>query len=179
MSLPAEAEAGSFITVDWTGPQGRGDFIDIVTPDHSKLMHSPVGYKWANRGSPVELRAPTAVGDYIVRYIANTVAGRELQVSKPITITAASATFQAPESVVAGQEFELAWEGPNRGGDLVSIVDLGETNPKKHHSYKWARKGEAKMKAPEKPGSYELLYVLHGSGPRLILTRKKLQVTAP
>ncbi len=161
-----------------SGPNGNGDFIDLVKAGHTKTTGF-LSYAYIKSGKTVEVRVPVNAGKYIVRYIAATSVGRAILATAPVTVTNAVASIEAPASVTATEEFELSWTGPNHKNDYVSIAKKGEKDPHKYVSYKWAKSGNAVMKAPKKPGDYELRYVLQGPQKRKILTRKSIKVTAP
>ncbi|MFY0622494.1 MAG: hypothetical protein JXQ89_12420, partial [Pelagimonas sp.] len=65
LTAPASGKADSHVTVDWTGPGNRGDFISI---------HEVGGDVWGQNneslrdGSSVELRLPETPGAYEIRY---------------------------------------------------------------------------------------------------------------
>ena len=97
-----------------------------------------------------------------------------------ITVTEASAKLTVPMSTASGEHMAISWTGPNRANDYVAIVKPGEKSTHRHIRYRWATKsGKTKIKAPEEPGSYEVIYVLQGSDERRILAREKFVVKAP
>ena len=68
--------------------------------------------------------------------------------------------MSAPATVAAGSTFEVKWTGPNNERDYVTI---GETTPggRLYLDYKYSREGSpVKLSAPEKPGNYEVRYIL-------------------
>jgi hypothetical protein len=62
----ASAVAGTTFTVDWTGPNNRRDFINLVP----KGAAEGVSGSWAytSDGSPAKMRAPLVAGEYELRY---------------------------------------------------------------------------------------------------------------
>src|SRR6185436_4546937 len=68
----------------------------------------------------------------------------------------------------AGAEFEVTWTGPNNPRDYITIGDANT----KYMSYKYTSEGSPlKITAPEKPGEYEVRYML-GKGDTIIATQK-------
>ena len=68
LSAPARVEAGAAITVEWTGPANRGDFISLARPDQTGGRYET--YDWAKPGgAPVTLTSPEEPGTYELRYI--------------------------------------------------------------------------------------------------------------
>ena len=68
--------------------------------------------------------------------------------------------MSAPATVAAGATFEVKWTGPNNERDYIAI---GETAPggRLYLDYKYSRDGSpVKLAAPEKPGAYEVRYIL-------------------
>lgn len=71
LEAPDSVAAGTTFDVEWTGPNGPGDYITIVeagAPDGSYLS-----YVYTAQGSPATLTAPDASGDYEVRYVTDRV----------------------------------------------------------------------------------------------------------
>lgn len=67
VSGPSSAAHGANFSVTWTGPDATGDFITIVAlgaPENSYLS-----YAYTQYGNPATLTAPTAPGQYELRYV--------------------------------------------------------------------------------------------------------------
>ncbi len=81
---PREAKAGSSIQVQWSGPNGRGDYITIVKKG------APVGtyltYFYTANGNPGTLRLPTEPGEYELRYSTEAASPNPTLASEPITL---------------------------------------------------------------------------------------------
>ncbi|MCW5772781.1 MAG: hypothetical protein KIT16_14145 [Rhodospirillaceae bacterium] len=116
-------------------------------------------------GSPLKLRVPVEPGRYEIRYVNerdHKVLGR-----RSLTVVLATATLVAPAAVKAKSEFEVTWTGPNGPSDYVTIVPVG-AEPGVYTNYFYTRDGSTgRLTAPEKPGRYELRYVIE-AGPRVI-----------
>lgn len=175
---PAPVEVGARILIEWQGPDGRGDYIDLTTVGDTKTR-GQLSYGWTREGKTVKLRAPAVSGKYVVRYIADTASGRAILATAPITVNETDPKLTVPASVAPGSKFNVSWTGPERDGDYLSVAKQGETDPRAHLSYDWANaKGSAMLKAPTEPGSYDVLYVVQGSDNRRILGRRTIKVEA-
>lgn len=70
------------------------------------------------------------------------------------------ATVQAPDTIQITEKFKVTWTGPDRPADFVTIVPTG-AKPGTYLSYAYTSKGSpATLTAPDKPGAYEVRYVL-------------------
>ncbi|MEA2676979.1 MAG: Ca-activated chloride channel [Chloroflexota bacterium] len=67
VSGPASAVHGATFSVSWTGPNATGDYITIV--DAGAAEGSFLSYAYTNYGNPVTLTAPSAPGQYELRYV--------------------------------------------------------------------------------------------------------------
>ena len=116
VSGPQSAPAGSMITVDWTGPNAKDDFIAAVDPETNKW----ITYNYTREGSPLSLQMPPKPGAYEIRYILSD--GRKPLASQPITGTDVTATLSAPDELVAGPTVPVDWTGPDYKGDFISVT---------------------------------------------------------
>jgi len=166
-----EVGAGAAFPITWTGPNAPGDWLTIVAPDADATAYA--SYVDADNPSPAKLHAPLAPGTYELRYVA---AGVKVLTRTPITVTPVMASIEAPESVVAGTQFEIGWQGPNNSGDWLTIV-APDAPVQAYGSYADApNNSPARLTAPSAAGSYELRYV---QGGKLVLMRRAILVTAP
>ena len=82
---PSSVEAGSSLSITWTGPDYEGDMIALARPeDRGFVALQSVA---TVLGSVVELEAPSEAGTYELRYVMGQT-GR-IVVRKPLTVTAA------------------------------------------------------------------------------------------
>jgi len=63
---PAEAIAGSALSVSWTGPNNPHDYVTVIPRGTHEGASGNFAY--TARGNPVSLPAPLAPGDYELRY---------------------------------------------------------------------------------------------------------------
>jgi len=182
ITSPPTAVSGASINVTWTGPGNQGDYIDLV-PRGFTNTSGEITYAYVRQtNGAVSLRAPTAPGDYDVRYVLDmgNNSPRAVKTVAPLTITAATATLQGPATAEAGQALEVQWTGPNGKGDYVDLVKAGVTATSGEITYAYTSAGNpAKIEAPSTAGDYEIRYVLEGPGGRVISAKSPLKVTTP
>ena len=165
LTFPAQIAAGSSLEVTWAGPNAPLDNIQI----------GPVGggyesWTYTERGNPAKLIAPAEPGAYEVRYVFQ---DRETILSQPITVTEAALSMTAPETILGGSSFEVAWEGPDATGDNIQIAPVGGS----YLDWTYTKNGNpAKLTAPVAAGDYELRYVFRDR--ETILTRP-VKITPP
>lgn len=171
VSAPAQVNAGASFPVKWQGPNNPQDFITIVkagSPDREYKQ-----YEYANKGNPVQLRAPDEPGQYEVRYLTGqtyaTVA------STKITVGGVTASVQGPAEAVAGSTFNVSWKGPNNANDYITIVPKGAKEGTSAHYEYTVRGNPAKLLAPLDAGEYELWYATGQS--HATLAKTNIRVT--
>lgn len=64
-------KAGQPFTVDWTGPAGANDYIDVVAPGRPQQVGDEVAYVKTAAGNPAKLTVAEP-GAYDVRYVQDT-----------------------------------------------------------------------------------------------------------
>lgn len=164
------AVAGSSIAVHWTGPDRRGDFVSIAAKDAGDGEYE--SYNYVRVGNPVQVRLPLEPGSYEVRYVL----GKPYRVlaRADIAVTAATATLDAPPTVLAGEEVAVAFTGPPPGSSDYVTVTTPDAPGEKYSAYAYTRSGSpAKLRMPLAPGSYEIRLV---QGGKKVLTRRPIQV---
>ena len=134
------------------------EFVTVVPKGAREGAYDAYVYVPA-AGGDLKLAMPAKPGDYELR-LCEAASPYKTLVAKPITLTGSSATVSAPASVAAGATFEVKWTGPNNERDYIAV---GETTPggRLYLDYKYSRDGSPmKLAAPEKPGNYEVRYIL-------------------
>lgn len=170
LEVPAEVGAGATFQVTWVGPDTEGDYVTIVEAGAPEGEYG--AYSYTRRGSPAELRAPDIAGEYEVRYVTGQ--SEKVLAREAITVETVTASFEAPAEVTAGESFQVSWEGPDNGGDYITVVPVGAPDDE-YGDYAYTSRGSpAELTAPETPGSYELRYITGQAG--LVLTRRSLSV---
>ncbi|NYT65018.1 VWA domain-containing protein [Alcaligenaceae bacterium] len=184
ISIPDSAEAGSLLSVFWTGPAGQHDYIDLVPADQKSLGNG-LSYFYPAKsedGETGELKGPTKPGQYLVRYVLRGGGDPRMIASTPLTVTAVEASLMAPDNVSAGSVVTVSWTGPARKDDYIDLVPADQKKLGNGLSYFYPAKSDdgatGEVKAPKKPGQYLLRYVLRSAGPAQLLSSRPLTVIA-
>ncbi len=159
VTAPSTAAAGSKIKITWQGPNNPLDFVTIVKAGAPDKTYA--AYEYSSKGSPVEMRAPDAAGEYEVRYLT----GQTYATlgSAKMTVTSVTASIKGPVQAVAGSTFSVNWQGPNNERDYVTIVKKGAREGD-YANYEYTARGNpVKVLAPVEPGEYELRYSMGAS----------------
>jgi hypothetical protein len=169
LDAPGQVAAGAQFTVKWTGPNNDRDYVAIGNASRPYL-----GYEYTKAGNPLQLMAPDEPGQYEVRYFLG--AGDTLIGKKPIVVGSVSASISVPQTVAAGSNFKISWQGPNNPRDYVTIVKAG-TPDKQYGAYEYTSKGNpVEMRAPDVGGEYEVRYLTAQTNSTLATA--KMTVTA-
>ena len=85
--MPEAVEAGTTFGVEWTGPQARGDYIDLV-PAGQVEASGELAYYYVERSQDGtgELTAPEQAGSYEVRYVLEAPGGRRVLARVPLSV---------------------------------------------------------------------------------------------
>ena len=165
----SEAPASSEIIVAWEGPDRQSDYVTVVAKGAREGAY--LDYEYTSEGNPLKLKMPNEPGDYEVRYMLGK-PPRTLAQS-PIKATATSARLDGPETVAAGESFDVSWDGPNYKRDWVTIVKP-DASEGAYTNYWYTSRGDpATLTAPLEPGAYELRYV----SDRKVIARRPIDVT--
>ena len=156
LRFPATARAGSALSVAWTGPAKKGDFISIDAAGANERTYG--NYAYPEQGKPLEVRVPDEPGDYVVRYHLASSYG--VIGSDPLKVEAVTASLTAPAKVAARSVFDVAWKGPDNEGDFVTIVAPTAKDREYGRSNGYTQRGNpVRLEAPREPGNYELRYL--------------------
>lgn len=168
----AEVALGSAFPVAWTGPNNAGDYVTIVlkgTPDDAYG-----NYTNTSKGSPLNVTAPTEIGDAELRYVAGQ--GRKVLARRPIKVVAAEVTLSAPTNAIAGTTIDVVWTGPNNAGDYITVVPGGTPDGQYGQYTNTSQGSPLKLLIPIMEGSAELRYMT-GQGNR-VLGRRSIAIAA-
>jgi hypothetical protein len=154
VTVPASIAAGAKFPVTWKGPNNPRDFVTIVKAGAADKHYGP--YEYTSKGSPLQLRAPDAAGEYEVRYLtAQSYA--TLGMAK-LTVTAITGAVQGPAEAIAGTAVPVSWKGPNNERDYINLVKKGAPDWESGNYEYTARGNPLTVLAPLVPGEYELRY---------------------
>lgn len=182
VSVPTSVTAGSTMQVEWTGPAGHDDYVDIVAADHKgiggELTYFYTRNSKENEGD--ELKAPSKAGEYQVRYILRGSGANTVLAQQPFTVTQPEGGVSMSASVAAGAMIQVEWSGPANHDDYVDIVPAGHKRIGGELTYFYTRSSEEgepdELKAPLKAGEYEVRYILRGSGTAVVLAKQSFTV---
>lgn len=161
IEAPDTATAGSTIEVTASGPVGEKHWIGFAPKG------SPAGtYRDYKRPtgptSTLRLNVPSEPGDYELRYVLNE--SERVLAARPITITTAQASIEAPDSAETGTEFEIVARGPAEDGHWIGLAPKGSpAGTYRDYVRPAGPETRAKLLAPSQPGDYEVRYVLRES----------------
>jgi Ca-activated chloride channel family protein len=96
-------------------------------------------------------------------------AGVERTVTIPLEIALEAALTVTPSEAPAGSEVSVAWKGPNRRGDYITVVKPDAVVSDYMDYHETERGNPAKITLPNEPGDYEMRYVL-GTPQRVLAT---------
>ena len=155
LDAPQEVAAGAKFEINWTGPRGQGDYITIVAAGATKWTNEP--YFYTTSASPGKLTAPVTEGAYALWYVSG--ADDSILARRAVRVTPFVGDLGAPDEVMAGSRFEVAWNGPNGPGDYVTIVKSGTAKWTNESYFYTANANPGELFAELDPGAYEVWYV--------------------
>ena len=171
-------EAGARFRVKWEGPDTKQDFIALTDIDGAPYSYT-YGYEYTRNGNPATLTAPTAPGEYLVRYVmsgqAAGVTHRDLA-EAIIVVGSVDASLDAPAEVAAGAEFEVAFTKPEGSRGYIAIGDVDADGIDYQYGYQNAREKPVLLTAPDTAGDYAIRYIQQGNED-VILATVPLKVT--
>jgi Ca-activated chloride channel family protein len=99
---------------------------------------------------------------------------RTVTIALPVTLQA-SLTVMPLGTAPAGSKVSVAWQGPNRQGDYITVVEKG-ADVGTYHDYQYTKSGSpVSITLPGEPGDYEVRYVL--GQPQKVLASAPLKAT--
>lgn len=180
LEAAAQASAGSPVSVQWTGPRAPASWIGIALAGSPPSEYVSGGYTFVEEAAnPLILTAPAAPGAYEIRFIEG-VDGTPLA-TRALTVTAATATMEAPEAGMAGSPITIRFtpaEAP-QGSFLAIVAADAEASSYLQGSWDYAEGGQVTIHMPAAAGPYELRYVLVAPGSNEVLARRPITATAP
>jgi Ca-activated chloride channel family protein len=175
VAAQGSARITSPLSVRWTGPADKGDFITVVKPDAADgayLTYAYVENKGDGGQGIVEFAMPAAAGSYELRYVSP---GREPSVLARTTLTIddSEAQIEAPASAKVGSKIRVVAQGPVGGSHWIGFAAAGAgvgAYVNGHYARPTGPRSELELTVPATPGNYELRYVLNESE-RVIASR--------
>ncbi|HSD68584.1 MAG TPA: VWA domain-containing protein [Woeseiaceae bacterium] len=170
LEAPETIAAGSPFTIDWQGPNNAQDYITIVPAGTAAGTYK--AYVYTAAGNPARMTAPEVAGDYEIRYLTGQ--SYATLAARPLTVTAVSATLDAPPSALARDAVSVTWEGPGNPLDYIVILPVNADN-NASGPYAYVSRGKTlRIATPNEPGDYELRYVT--SSERLTLGKRSIAI---
>lgn len=155
---PEKLKVGSDLEVLWTGPGGPGDIIGVYgNNDQGKL--TLVSFTNDVSKSPARLLAPDFPGTYRIRYVTGQ--SKRILAETRLRITDVKAEVSTKKRVNGGKEFEVNFSGPKNRLDVIALFDY--ENPERPERVNYKPVGHTQsvfLKAPLKPGLYQVRYLL-------------------
>ncbi|MCZ7598519.1 MAG: hypothetical protein M5U09_13460 [Gammaproteobacteria bacterium] len=150
LEAPDVVTAGAPFEVSRTATINSNDFVAIAAPDAKDSALE--NYKRARDSLVVTLTAPAEPGLYELRYVLDQ--GRSVIARRAIEVAAASVELDAPATVTAGGEFEVARNTTVNVQDMLAMVPVGSADNELGQSKRVRDHNPLAMKAPDEPGLY-------------------------
>ncbi|GEM46004.1 VWA domain-containing protein [Deinococcus cellulosilyticus] len=174
LEFPAEAIAGSDLTIQWTGPGNPGDYITIVPKSAKDGTY--MRYEYARAGDPdVKISTPSTPGDAEVRYMNES--GNVVLFRKDLKLIGAKYDLDFARTALAGSRIPIKWTGPQNPGDFITIVPKG-TQDGQYGAWEYTTNNPVNIQTPRAPGEYEIRYMNDQQG-NIVMHREPLTLTAP
>ncbi len=173
LQAPQDAVAGGTISVTWTGPDYRNDYIGIgeIGANSTDAWEN---FFYTRDGSPADLVVPTDPGEYVISYFLGQ--DRSVLASVPITITEVGASLSLPDTAVAGSTVPVTWQGPDYRNDYIGIGEVGARSNDRWDNFFYTRDGSpGELVIPTAPGDYLVSYFVGQD--RSILTTVPMTIT--
>ena len=188
ITAPDTAVGGSTISVQLVTPGGWEDDMLSVVRVGAERTNADARYNLSrirqDNGS-YAARIPAVAGEYEIAYFINP--GSRVIARRPISITQAQATVDAPATVVAGEAFDVNYSGDGFRGDRIIICPADTPDEKMWQwglNYGFAAESDgtsgtyseaqSKRRLIGKPGAYEARYVTGLQ--HLVIARDKFTV---
>jgi Ca-activated chloride channel family protein len=162
LRAPAQVPAGTRFEVDWQGPAGAGDRIEI----HASRPSAASGVLGTARtfANPVALQAPAEVGRYEVRYLTG--GSGHVLATATFEVVAAVVTLEVPREVPVDAIVTISVAGAVGPRDAIVLVradapDVGAAiigPPRRIYGT------SVGFRAPSEPGEFEVRYLVGDEG---------------
>lgn len=170
LDLPAEVGAGAPIEVAWTGPDNPDDYISIA--EEGTADDAYADYSRTRSGSPLTVRAPDTPGSYEVRYVMSQ--SDRVIARANVNVSAVEAQFDVADTLMVNTPVAINWTGPDNPDDYISLAERGSPDDDYVTYERTRRDSPLSMRMPDRPGQYELRYVMAQSD--RVIARKPLAI---
>lgn len=177
LMAPQKSMAGEAFTVEWTGPNQNGDYVDLV-PSGNNKTYGELAYFYTKIGPSGVLTAPVKPGDYDIRYVLEAADGRKVLHRIPIEIAVTEITLAAPKEVSIGESFDVFWTGPNNPNGYIDLVKRDDKRTYGELSYFYLKDHpeSGPLNAHVLAGEYDIRFIMEGSGGRAVMATKPLTI---
>ena len=177
LEAPDSASAVSSVTVGFTGPADRGDFIGLYRAA-ATAGELELTYAWVANAENGEVSVPTpaAAGAYELRYVS-ALRNAAVLAQRPLTVTEVEGTLEGPAEASTGTRITVRASGPAAARHWIGFAPAG-SGPGSFLDYQrpTGPQSEVELKVPAEPGDYELRYVLNES--ERVLVSRPIKVVA-
>ena len=155
ITAQASANAGSNLSLQWTGPNNQQDYITIVPQGTAEGTYH--NYTYTRKGSPLTLQMPDNAGEYELRYVSGQ--SNRTITSVAINIVQVAASIEADSKAKSGSKIQVTWSGPNNPQDYITVVEKGAAEGT-YQNYTYTKKGSPlSLQLPDAGGDFEIRYV--------------------
>ena len=155
LEFKSPVAASSVLEINWTGPDGEGDYIELLDADGERLEDTY--YVYTADGAPSLMRVSGDAGDYTLRYVY---ASRNAHlVEMPLVVTPVAARLSAPTEAEVGTKISVEWEGPGGDGDYIGVYLAGDASRAARGYARTEDGNPIDLLLPGQEGDYELRYV--------------------
>jgi Ca-activated chloride channel family protein len=161
LRAPAQVPAGTTFEVDWEGPAGAGDRIEI----HRAGVSASGALGSARTFTrPAALRAPAETGAYELRYVTGG-SGRVLA-RAAVDVVEAVVTLDVPTEVAAGSIVTVGVSGAVGPRDAIVLVRAGapDVGAERIGPPQRIYGASVGFRAPDESGEYEVRYIAGADG---------------
>jgi len=164
------------VTVEWKGPGGRYDAVQLFDPATDKRLHEKRLRNDDFENNKVTMPTPARAGTFELRYFAGE--DKAVLAARPLDVIEAPVSLETAEAAEAGRPIIVDWTGPGARYDSVWLVDPASDTKLRE---KRLRNDDfdnqrVTLPGPAKAGSYELRY-WNGDN-KTILASVPIEVTA-
>ncbi|WP_434053281.1 MAG: VWA domain-containing protein [Roseibium sp.] len=177
---PDEIAMARPVTVEWIGPGGRYDAVELYDASarggEGKVLHNKRLRNDDFDNNKVTMPTPAKPGTYQLRYYAGE--DKAVLATRPLEILDAAVMLETEEAAEAGKPIVVDWVGPGARYDSVKLVD--PANGKKLHEKRLRNDDfenqRVTLPGPVKAGPYELQY--YNGDNKAVLASIPIEVTA-
>ncbi len=125
LTAPQSVTIGATFTIEWIGPGGRRDAVQIVDPKSNQGEGKRYQEKRLTNGDfdnrKVRLPAPARPGLYELRYWNGE--NRTVLATRQLEVEDAEVSIDAPDSIGIGETIKISWVGPGGRRDTIQLFD--------------------------------------------------------